>query len=115
MEKVTSLTYLREFSNNDPVFMKDMISIFVDTIGDDLRAIEEAWQKGDYPAVRATVHKMKPSYQFMGIAGLREDILKLEQLAKAGENPEEMKTLIRKITEYTIIAIKELEVELQQL
>ncbi|HYG40535.1 MAG TPA: Hpt domain-containing protein [Cytophagales bacterium] len=115
MEKVTNLKYLREFSNNDVVFMKDMINIFIDTIGDDLRAIEDAWHKEDYALVRSTVHKMKPSYQFMGIADLREDILKLEQLSKASENPPEMKRLIRKITENTILAIKELEVDLQNL
>lgn len=95
--------------------MKDMIHIFIDTIGDDVRIIEESWHKGDFSLLRSTVHKMKPSYQFMGIADLREDILKLEQLAKAGENKDEMKILIRKITEYTILAIKELEIDLQNL
>jgi HPt (histidine-containing phosphotransfer) domain-containing protein len=115
MEKVTSLEYLREFSNNDVAFMKDMISIFIDTIGDDLRVIEDAWQKGEYPLVKSTVHKMKPSYQFMGIADLREDILNLENLAKAGVEREEMRVLIRRITEYTILAVKELEEEIRNL
>lgn len=115
MERVTSLDYLREFSNNDLSFMKDMISIFIDTIGEDLSNIENAWQKGEFGLVRSTVHKMKPSYQFMGIASLREDILKLEQLAKAGENPEEMKKLIEKIKVYTDLGIKELQLDLKNL
>jgi HPt (histidine-containing phosphotransfer) domain-containing protein len=115
MEKVTSLEYLREFSNNDVAFMKDMISIFIDTIGDDLRVIEDAWQRAEYPLVKSTVHKMKPSYQFMGIADLREDILNLENLAKVGQDREEMRVLIRRITEYTILAVKELEEDIRNL
>ena len=115
MERVTSLEYLREFSNNDVAFMKDMINIFIETIGDDLRVIEDAWQREEFAIVKSTVHKMKPSYQFMGIADLREDILQLENLAKEGKQKEEMKVLIRKITEYTILAVKELEVDLQRL
>ena len=115
MEKVTSLEYLREFSNNDTTFMKDMIGIFIETIGDDLRSIEEAWQKDNFSLIRSTVHKMKPSFQFMGISELRGDILTLEKLSNEGVQKEEMKVLIRKITEYTILAIKELETDLESL
>ena len=115
MEKVTNLEYLREFSNNDITFMKDMINIFIETIPEDLRNIEEAWEKQDFLNLKATVHKMKPSYQFMGISDLREDILNLERLSKVGENKDEMKQLIRKITEYSILAIKELELEIDKL
>jgi PAS domain S-box-containing protein len=109
--KNTDLEYLRQLSNGSKEFIVQMISIFQEQTPQAIQTLEQSLVKQDWIALRATAHKMKPSFGFMGIKSLKELIVNLEEEAEKGANPEGMREKIATIREVCNQAIVELEQE----
>ena len=74
---------LEEISQGSEVFIKKMSQLFVDTVPLALRELHVAATLGDFPTVYAKAHSLKPSLHNFAIDSLKDDVLELEQLAKA--------------------------------
>jgi len=110
-DKNIDLSYLKQLSNGSSEFINQMITIFLEQTPKAIQTMEQAVEKGDWMALRAAAHKMKPSFGFMGIKSLKELIVQLEAEAEKGSNPEGMKDKIATIKTVCEQAIQELEVE----
>jgi HPt (histidine-containing phosphotransfer) domain-containing protein len=108
-KQITDLTYIRDFSENDKVFILDMIRLFTEDTPQDLKEMEMAFRNQDYDSLAEVAHRLKPSITFFGIDEIKEDMIELEELCKKRSEPSEIEKLLKKIQITCLKAISELE------
>lgn len=62
-----NLAYMKEISNGNVEYEKEVTQQFIEAIPEDLKAIETAWQTKDITAIRQVVHNMKTTVSVLGI------------------------------------------------
>ncbi|MCG8307870.1 MAG: ATP-binding protein [Cytophagales bacterium] len=82
MNKSVDLTYLREMSDNDLDFIRDMIQSFINQSPKDVQNIWFHFENDELDEVANLVHKIKPSITFMGIHELKDLVVDIEDQAK---------------------------------
>ena len=92
-KKLYDLSRLLEFSEDDPAFIKEIISVFITNTGKDAIDLSKAVEDMDMPAIFQIAHRMKSSFHTMGVHSLESHIKNLEFLAKNNESPDQIKML----------------------
>lgn len=64
--KMYSLDELRQLSNGDEAFVKEMINVFIKTTTDGMKEIEKALNERNYKNVAEFAHKISPPCRHMG-------------------------------------------------
>lgn len=106
--KQTDLTYLKELSNGSNEFIVEMITVFVEQTPIEIANMEKHLAAADWKSLRATAHKMKPSFAFMGIRELESVIKTIEDYSGNEKNLDLLPGLISKVKDVCIQAIEEL-------
>src|SRR5579863_4252777 len=88
---------LEEIGQGDAVFLKKMVQLFVDTVPKVVEEMRAAAAKGDFQAVYAKAHSLKPSLHNFAIDCLAEDVRELEGLAMAKGPAERIEELARRV------------------
>ncbi len=101
-------TNLHDISNGDVVFVKQMIDLFCLQAPESIEAIKKAYAIEDYQKLYALVHKIKPSFDNLGIQVAIPKIRELEELAKEESATEKMRQLINEIEEIVHRVIEEM-------
>jgi CheY-like chemotaxis protein len=83
-EATYDLRTLRELSNGEESFVKEMIQLFIDQALKASGEIKTAFEENDFKTVAASAHRMKASIDSLAIMALREPIRELESSALAG-------------------------------
>jgi HPt (histidine-containing phosphotransfer) domain-containing protein len=109
--KYIDLDYLKQISNGSNEFIYQMISVFMEEIPNEIKNMEKHLEKKDWMALKATAHKMKPSFSFMGVKELEESIHDIEQNCAEEKNLDQLPGLIERIKTMTEDVIRELERE----
>jgi CheY-like chemotaxis protein len=109
--KCIDLTYLKELSNGSQDFIQQMIKLFLEQTPQGIETMEAAYGSKDWKMLKAAAHKMKPSFGFMGISGLKDIVAELEEDAAKGANEAGMGEKIAKIKSVCSQAFAELEAE----
>ncbi|WP_159076470.1 Hpt domain-containing protein [Flagellimonas amoyensis] len=65
-EKLFSLDYLNELSNNDQDFLEETIQLFRDTLAVKMNELDKAILMSDFEEVRQIAHNVKPSFAMLG-------------------------------------------------
>jgi CheY-like chemotaxis protein len=76
------LEYLRKMSNNNKVFIDEMLVAFLKSIPNSIEEIRMHTDAKEWGALARAVHKLKPSLTLMGLHAAKEQALILEDLAK---------------------------------
>jgi HPt (histidine-containing phosphotransfer) domain-containing protein len=79
------LSQLQEISGGDDTFIKEILSLFVQSIPGSLQQINTSFKAGDLETVGKEAHKIKPSIDSLGILELYAVIRVIEREAKAGD------------------------------
>ena len=115
METITKkhidLTYLKQLSNGSNKFIDEMITVFMEQTPIEISNLEKYLLSKEWKSLRSTAHKMKPSFSFMGIKELENDIKLIEEYAANETNLDLLPGMIAKVKNICSEAIKELEVE----
>lgn len=83
MKKVNyNLSQIKEISDNDPGFIKEMVDAFVKEMPFDLEHLALAVTEGDRENVLRYAHKMKPSLELFGLKA-HQQALALEAWGKS--------------------------------
>jgi HPt (histidine-containing phosphotransfer) domain-containing protein len=90
---------LEEIGQGDGIFVKKMVQLFVDTIPKVVGELQAAAVKGDFGAVYAKAHSLKPSLHNFSIDCLAGDVLELERLALAKGPAGRIEELARRVGE----------------
>jgi PAS domain S-box-containing protein len=99
-DNLYNLTSLLKISNNNEVFMKNIIHLFIDHIPSSIAEIQKAIHDKDFNKVRKTAHRIKPNLLNFGIVSIKEDVQQLVDL-DADINPAELEDIISRIA-YTV-------------
>mgnify|MGYP001601117717 CR=1 FL=1 len=112
--KHTDLTYLIQLSNGSNEFIVQMISIFMVQTPEAIDQMYKYLQNNDWKLLRGIIHKMKPSFSFMGIKELETIAVSAEKYCETETHLEEVPNLIHRIKEVCLEALCELEEEKNQ-
>jgi PAS domain S-box-containing protein len=85
-DKVTDLTYLKEFSGNKTSFLKEMIGTFLEQNPKDIDALEKALKMKDFSAVKALSHSLQTSLGFVGFSQVLMNHLKEAEILATGNS-----------------------------
>ena len=78
--KLTDLSYLYEFGDNDTDFVKEMIEIFITQVEEEFPVINQHIAALRLQEARRLLHKIKPSVGFMGMSSTAKEIAECEKM-----------------------------------
>jgi HPt (histidine-containing phosphotransfer) domain-containing protein len=88
--KLYDLEYLRSVSGNNEEFIREMVLTFTQTIPPLLLEMKAALENSDWQKLARHAHQIKPSFTLMGLNGLRNKIVFIEENSKASTKLEEL-------------------------
>ena len=95
------LAKLNSIGGGNYDFIKQMISIFINDIPLSVIKIREAYDTGDFEAVKYLAHRIKPSILNMGISRIKVDIFQIEKLAERKEKSATLGMMIENVEAVT--------------
>ncbi|MBI5539435.1 MAG: Hpt domain-containing protein [Bacteroidia bacterium] len=110
-ENVCNLKYLIDLMGSKKNLIKGIMDAFLNQVPEDLKHINDAILKIDYPTIKIFAHTMKSSVSIMGISVLEPILQKMEDLAEITTDIEEIKFLNGKVILICKQAMEEIEKE----
>jgi CheY-like chemotaxis protein len=108
-----NLDRIRKVSTN-PVFLKEMIHTFLDTLPPILESIKRHTAASEYDLLAKAVHKVKPSLSLMGADGVRNTAMRIEERAKERKEVESLGLLTAEFLAEMEKLVEMLEAELRK-
>jgi PAS domain S-box-containing protein len=110
-KRVIRLGYLRSVSSGNKKFLKEVMSIFITQIPEELEILELALKELNWSMVADTAHKMKLGINVMGMKESEKIILYIESEAREKISPDEttIRNKIVKLREKCLIAVEEVK------
>lgn len=113
--KITDLSYLIGLSKGDKVFVKKMITVFLEETPKEVNILEESVNQTDYEVIKASAHKLKSTIPFIGLDKIiGKEVNEIESLARENNGIENIRTSFKKIKESFELASVELEAFMAQ-
>ncbi len=94
---VTDLTYLKQVSNGDNDFIKEMIEVYMQQTPEAINNLEKYLKNKDWKMLRAVTHKMKPSFSFFGLKDMYEIANSMEEYSAKEIHLELLPEMIAKV------------------
>jgi PAS domain S-box-containing protein len=113
--RYTNLSFLREMSDDNDSFIKDFIVLFLHNAPESIKMLQVHLKNKEWEAMRMLAHKIKPSFNYLGLKELYSAAATIEDYAKQGINLDEISALVEKIVNVCTIAFKELEADIKTL
>lgn len=110
---IINLDFLKEISENNDQFFVEFIQMFLTNTPVSISEIETGINTMNWEAVRQAAHKMKPSFNYVGLKELSALSSKIEEMAKKQENMEAIKANLASIKNTCKRAFVELEQEIK--
>lgn len=107
--KLINLNYLRELSDGDNEFMRDMIQTFLDNAPSYLHEFRTLKLNHDSQGMLNFAHKMKATFMFMGIESMSKNSAIIEAHCKQSVMNNEIEDLLNKMEPEFILVINELQ------
>lgn len=104
-----NLAKVYALSDNDPEFVMQIVTLFVNEVPDDLAQIKEGIKKKDHKHAYGYAHKIKPTLDLLGLKVAFEEILQVEEWTKAEGEKKEIKETFKSIKSQVEDAVKELK------
>jgi len=112
--QITDLTFLQSFTGGNREKMNKYINIFLQMCPGQLDAMKSLLQSGNYDALRATAHSLKPQVTYMGIKQGEGVIKTIEQYAGEKINLDQLPDLFNSFEDICRKAIVELQAEVSR-
>lgn len=105
-----NLNLIKEMTDGDQGFMKEMAATFVEEMSEDVRAMNEAVDNGNAALTYQIVHKMKPNLQLFGLE-LATEVEHLENWSEDQMDRERILFSAKMVTDAVLKAISELKAD----
>jgi HPt (histidine-containing phosphotransfer) domain-containing protein len=79
---MVDLTFLKQFTKDDPKKMKRYISLYLDVAPKTFTEMQHNLNDQDWEQLRINAHSLKPQADFMGANSLKEELIKIEDAVK---------------------------------
>ncbi|HEU4495598.1 MAG TPA: histidine kinase [Flavobacterium sp.] len=103
-----NLAKVYEISDNDSDFVQDIINLFVAEVPSDLKNVKKGISGKDYKLAYSYAHKIKPTFNLLGMTVAFEEILLVEDWAKREGKKKEIKDTYKSIADKVEKAVKEI-------
>lgn len=104
--------HLYSLYGNDYIWIQEIFRIAYDNFPADLSAVRLAWDARDMDELKRSVHKIKPTFGFIGLPGLQQTCKDLEMLiaqdVSTSELHNQLQTLLTQCDECAEILGQEL-------
>lgn len=114
-KKITNLAYLKELSDGNESFFTDFIRLFLTNTPESMHELGNAITAKDWERVRQSAHKMKPSFNYLGLKEANAIAASIEQDALNRTELESMRDRYHKLAAICHEALEELEHELKSI
>lgn len=92
------LSFLKQQTRNNSAFIHEMINIFRKQNPRDLARLKAAIAKEDFKTIYKTTHSLRNTIGFFGLTpAIGSELLSMEKLAMAAEDPEQIKQFFEKV------------------
>lgn len=112
IHKYTDLTMLKKMADGNEQFIKDFISLFLETAPASIIGMQKALSEKDWNNLKNLAHKLKPSFNYLGILQLTEATSTIEHNIIKQNEMEVIPELVDQIVEISNIAFTELKKEI---
>lgn len=109
--KLIDLSYLQGLSNGSDQFVEKMLLLFLEQTPEAVQDLEKHCTNKDWKALRATAHKLKSSYMFIGVKELPDVVGSVEEYAANTIKLDLLPEIIIQIKEISSLVMEELEME----
>lgn len=109
MNEKINLEYLKEISDGDDSFVEDMIQSFITQTPRMFSEMEEFINYDDYTAAAKQAHKIKPTFEYVGLTETRNKVEILEYALKNGEEKNVIVKMVNDLKPLVESATKELK------
>ena len=114
--KYVDMSYLIKLTKSNPKLISEMISIYLEQTPQLISIMKKSVIDSDWHLLKATVHKMIPSFAIMGMNPNGEVLAKkIHEYASALELSEELNSLVLELENVCAQACQELQIELNNL
>lgn len=111
-QKYTDLTMLKKMADGNDQFIKDFITLFLETAPATIMGMQKALSEKDWIQLKNLAHKLKPSFNYLGIMQLTDAAATIEKNVVKQLDMEVIPTLVDQIVEISNIAFTELKNEI---
>ena len=110
--KCVNLDYLKQRTKNNPTVMLEMISLYLEQTPYLLNSMKQSLRDNDWNSLRASSHKMIPSFSIMGISTEFENMArKIQEFASIPLQTDGIPNLVLQLENICTRACTELEEE----
>lgn len=113
--KVINLEFLSSFTQNNDAKMVRYIGMFLDLAPKAINQMKEQLANKDFVQLKTTAHSLKPQLGYMGIASVKETVIRIEEYADGKGRSEEISALIAKVDETCQVAYTELKQAIEKI
>lgn len=110
---VIELSFLRSISENNEQFFREFIQMFLTNTPKTIEEIETAIHAKNWEKIRMAAHKIKPSFNYVGLKEQNLQAAKIEELAKKKEGMDTIIILMEHLKAACVIAFPQLEAEIK--
>ncbi len=103
-----NLAKVYAISENDDDFVRQILTLFVTEVPADLEEVKEGIKEKDYSRAYSFSHKIKPTFDLLGMTVAFEEILAVEDWTRRKGKRKEIKDTFRSITEKVEKAVREI-------
>jgi CheY-like chemotaxis protein/HPt (histidine-containing phosphotransfer) domain-containing protein len=90
---------LDSFDGTDPGFMRSIVALFVISAPAMIQEMKEAFDKADYEQLRQLAHKLRPHFEYFGVADVSANLRETEEHARFLSKLDTIPDLLSRITE----------------
>lgn len=108
-EKLIDFHYLKDFSDGDENFIKNMISLFLDKTPETMEIIMESNTNDDIKILKDEIHKLKSSLSILGMVKASDCVDIIEKEIEINPLGQKRKDEVNNLNVMCQLAIKELE------
>ena len=114
--KYIDLNYLTRLTKSNPTLIAEMITVYLNQTPPLIALMKQSFKNKDWHLLKATVHKILPSFSIMGINSEHTDLArKIQTHAEELELSEELNELINQLEKVCSESCIELEHELKKI
>ena len=102
------LSYLREMTGGDEVFIKEIITIFLDEVPNMLTTMRESAYSGDHDKLKFVTHKLITQLTYVGILSAISDVKIINKESREMTDLNERVDKVVNIVQYSIDNLKKM-------
>lgn len=111
-QRYTDLTMLKKMADGNEQFIKEFITLFLETAPASIISMQKALSEKDWVNLKNLAHKLKPSFNYLGIYQLTEATATIEHNIVKQNEMEIIPELVDQIVEISNFAFTELKKEI---